>query len=497
MIYRKGYYLDRFIDSLPNYVSDIDKNNVIKDSINVLSISNPKQGIKKMLLVGQVQSGKTNVIVGASALAMDNDYDIVIVFGGVNQLLLSQTFERLKKPFYTDEYNDLVIIDRNSLKQSAEVDSLSNMAAKYNTKFIIITMKESKNVQNLLSFLKNLYMSSKKVLIIDDEADNASINVGIRENKSLIYAQIGNIFSMISIGAYIGVTATPYGNLISKKSEDLYPDYVYALIPSSEYTGLDFFDSIKSTVYEVVENTKQDFSWDKTIYYGVALFLVNSFIMNKITKKEHSHELLINIDLNIKSFVDIRQSVRRFLKKVNARINNINAFYDIHELKIALKKWTDSGDWIKDYEVEFIDYLRYSLKDINQKVMILADEDNFYESKKNGLNIIVGGSLVSRGFTFNNLLVEIILNSPEQKIPADTLLQRARWFGYRRASNRYKYMKIIMSPHIYNSFAEFIALQKCMFEYIEDVNENLKKLDSDTAIQAFSKYEHIIPSNKK
>ena len=129
--------------------------------------------------------------------------------------------------------------------------------------------------------------------------------------------------------------------------------------------------------------------------------------------------------------------------------------------------------------------------------VILADEDNFYESKKNGLNIIVGGSLVSRGFTFNNLLVEIILNSPEQKIPADTLLQRARWFGYRRASNRYKYMKIIMSPHIYNSFAEFIALQKCMFEYIEDVNKNLKKLDSDTAIQAFSKYELIIPSNKK
>ena len=115
MSYRKGYYLDRFIDSLPNYVSDIDKNNIIKDSINVLSTSNPTQGIKKMLLVGQVQSGKTNVIVGASALAMDNDYDIVIVFGGVNQLLLSQTFERLKKPFSTDEYNDLVIIDRNSL----------------------------------------------------------------------------------------------------------------------------------------------------------------------------------------------------------------------------------------------------------------------------------------------------------------------------------------------------------------------------------------------
>ena len=63
MSYRKGYYLDRFIDSLPNYVSDIDKTNIIKDSIRVLTTSNSKQGMTKMLLVGQVQSGKTNVII--------------------------------------------------------------------------------------------------------------------------------------------------------------------------------------------------------------------------------------------------------------------------------------------------------------------------------------------------------------------------------------------------------------------------------------------------
>lgn len=497
MTYTKGYYLDRFILSLPDYVSNLDKDNIVKDSIRILSNPSTKDSINKILLIGQVQSGKTNVIVGTTTLAIDNDYDLVIVFGGVNQLLLSQTFDRLKKPFFTDDFNHLVIIDKNTLNQTNEIDSISKMVTKFNTKLIIITMKETKNIQNLVNFLQNLYLSSKKVLIIDDEADNASINVAITGNKSMIYAQISSIFTMVTNCTYIGVTATPYSNLTSKKSDDLYPDYVYALIPSYEYTGLDFFDAIKDDIYEVVENTKQDFSWDKTIYHGVAVFLINAFIMYKVTELNHSHELLINIDLNISSFVEIKLAVKRFIKKINARINNLKAFYDIEEFRSVIEYWVNSNVWTNDYQLEFIEYLRQNLMNIDQRVTILADDDNFYESEKNGLNIIIGGSLVSRGFTFNNLLVEIILNSPEKKIPADTLLQRARWFGYRRVSNRFKYMKIIMSPYIYNSFKEFIYLQRSMFEYIDDVNNNNKTLDSDSAINAFSKYKFIIPSNKK
>lgn len=495
MKYEDKYYLKSFIHNLPTYMSLEDKNQLKFVSLKILQEIDDLV-ITNALIVGQVQSGKTNVIIGLTALAIDNDYDLIIVFGGVNRLLLQQTFDRLKTPLISDSYKGVFIVDKDKLKNPKEIDSYSRLLSTGKTKIIIITMKESRNMLNLKAFLENVYLSKLKVLIIDDEADNATLNVGKNNQPSRIYQEFINIKGLICSGVYIGVTATPYGNLISEKSQDMYPQKIYELKPSKMYTGLDFFNSNKEKIYNIVKETKKSEDWSNAIKKSFACFLVNSFVMNQIEKKRIPHEFLINIELNIKSITLIKIIAVRFLKKLNTLIGNGNAFFDINEIKNAIHEWKICKIWKYDFDTKFIKYVEEYLRYANDRILILADENKEYNSVQEGLQVIIGGTLISRGFTFNNLLVELILNSPEENIPADTLLQRARWFGYRYTHNRYKYMKIFMSENIHEAFSKVVCLQNTLFTYIEKCNTKQLNLSCDTAQEVFSELELIIPSRK-
>lgn len=494
MIYSEGEYTKFFLKSLPEYMSSVDKQRISIDARNILSDLKKSSDIGKSLVVGQVQSGKTNALIGLSTMAVDHDYDIVIIFGGVNQLLLSQSFERIRKPFISDEYKELFVINKEDLKDETNINSYARIANNSNAKFIIITMKEVKNIRNLKILIQNLYLSDKNVLIIDDEADNASINIGKNYLKSPIYESLEFFVNNIVNGAYIGVTATPYGNLISTKSNGLYPNYIYGLVPSDEYTGLNFFKT--QNIYQKVVETKKSETRFNVIKEALFTFLVNSFLMNKNSNKKFKHELLINIDLNVKSFVEIKVKIIRILNNINIRIGCAQALIDLINSFGCISDLTLKGQWKSKYNYEFIVYIQEVLQYIGNNIIILADDNSNYVSNREGLTIVIGGVLISRGFTFNNLLVEVLLNSPEDNIPADTLLQRARWFGYRKVNDRYKYMKIFMSENIHYAFEEFCKLQQILFDYIQDVNNKNELLTPEVVKEKFKGFEIIVPTKK-
>lgn len=493
-------FFKTFIDDLPSYLNN-DIPYMIEDIGSITNKLNLKKNhVSRMLLVGQVQSGKTNAIIGTMCKALDTNYDMIIILGGVNGLLLEQTLNRVVLPLSTNDDLRILLMNKDEIKSKAKervrkLDLIENP----NIKKVLITMKEKSNLEYLIKLLNEINTNNMNILVIDDEADNASLNNEIKGVASTIYEMINRMNSTIAQGTYIAVTATPFANLVTSKSSMIYPSNISYLRPGLKYTGLDFFNLHKKNVYKQINYTKTDIDYNRLIGVGFSQFLVNSFMMNKLESVDGKHEFLININLDLKSFTDIKSAVLGNINKILASIHSDSYLKRLEHLNCIVEEWIEIGLWKTDY----YDCLRHHIVDVitclsdGKAIEILYSENKGYISGEKKYSVIIGGGLISRGFTFNNLLVEVMLNAPKEDISADTLLQRARWFGYRRLNNRYKYMRVLMSSNIISAYDDSLELNKLMINYINDVNLNKKRLCPEVARDALGNYDFIIPSRKK
>ena len=160
------------------------------------------------MLLGKVQSGKTRTFISILALAFDNGFDIAIVLSKNSKALIEQTEKRL-----TSEFN--MFIDDGELEIYDIMHAPQSFGAfELDSKLVFVAKKQKDNLRRLIDLFKNNpAMAAKRILIIDDEADNASI--GYTKKEDLIEAQriatqISKLRSAISESSYLQVTATPY-----------------------------------------------------------------------------------------------------------------------------------------------------------------------------------------------------------------------------------------------------------------------------------------------
>jgi hypothetical protein len=160
------------------------------------------------MLLGKVQSGKTRTFISILALAFDNGFDLAIVLSKNSRALIEQTAKRLNSEFtmFVDD-GELEIYDIMHAPDSFGAFELDS-------KLIFVAKKQSDNLRRLIDlFSKSSAMACKRTLIIDDEADSASIGytkkAGLIEAKK-IAAQISELRSTIKNSSFLQVTATPY-----------------------------------------------------------------------------------------------------------------------------------------------------------------------------------------------------------------------------------------------------------------------------------------------
>lgn len=208
------------------------------------NINGPVHG----LVMGSVQSGKTANMTGLMAMAADNGINCFIVLTGVIENLREQTANRL--------VNDLTF-GKNILNwKSVTNPSPSDRSAQQNIskfslgntdkdRFIIATLKNKKRLEDLYSWLTSDKNKAKqlKILLIDDEADQASINT--KDIDSEEYTAINEIIRKIvnykNFGSmnYVAYTATPFANILNETvSGSLYPsEFMEVLTPAENYIG--------------------------------------------------------------------------------------------------------------------------------------------------------------------------------------------------------------------------------------------------------------------
>lgn len=487
------------------------------------------------MLLGKVQSGKTRTFISVIALAFDNQFDIVIVLSKNSKALIQQTYKRLRKDFeiFLDD-NELEIYDIMSSPKkftNFELDS----------KLIFIAKKQSDNLKHLIElFENNPKMSEKKVLIIDDEADNASI--GYSKEKEIINAKtiagkISDLRSRITNVSFLQVTATPYSlylqpteievdNIVDFKP--MRPAFTNLVPVPKEYVGGDTYfgersrsgiDTVESLIHYAVDHDEfgklkkldgRSVNINKLLEikqiqgYRTALitFIVGGCIqrINGIKKGENPKKLLYSFLLHSEStkfshswqenltnelFEQLKNSI---IKQPDLFRDLIQISYD--DLSKSLELNNEIVPTLEDviFEVTVAlndEYITISKVNSEENVINLLD-DTGQLKLRSPLNIFIGGQVLDRGITLANLIGFYYGRRPN-KFQQDTVLQHSRMFGYRR--------KNLAVTRFYTSRAIRLAMQK-MEEFDASLREAIEA-GNDKSVQFIRKAEDgtIIPCN--
>lgn len=362
---------------------------------------------KSFLLYGDVQSGKTNNLIYIIVNLFDaQKIDLVIYLTGIENDLLTQNQERFFNKFEEINENDFIVIQNKKLNPIEIEHDL-----KKGKKIIISSLKTNHRLKQIRELINKLSQKIN-ILILDDEADQASLS-----EKSLNIAK--DYITKKNI-KYLSITASPFANLYY--NHDFY-DYFFSLQTSTEYMGIDdFWSNI------IIKNKKE-----KSILFGLIKWADNT-----IKSKKENSQLLINIFSKQIKHNQIYEYINSCIKLLSKDKNMMKIKHYLNEFQIQ-----NNEEKIQSF---------FSL--VNYKNIVISNGTlHKKEIKNKGYEIIIGGIKLSRGITFHNLLTEIMLNMNDcGRIKAGTIIQRARWFGYRKKN--IDNITIIMTPTIYNAYKE-------------------------------------------
>lgn len=451
------------------------------------------------LVVGQVQSGKTANYTGLICKGADAGFNLIIVLAGIHNNLRSQTQLRIDEGFLGfDTQHERAFRENNTwigvgrFNQNAIAHSLTTSISDFNTAaanssginfgmkdpLVLVVKKNATILNRLLQWLSSKAIDvdgrrvirSKSLLLIDDEADNASINTN-RDNDpaTRINDLIRNILRLFDKSGYVGYTATPFANIFIPIEEDnLFPrDFIINLPAPSNYIGPD-----KVFGFRLVEDDEES---DDVLPIVRRIDDHHNFVDDSNTPTEVPESLKTAIKCFILSCsirrlrgqVDVHNSMlvhvsrlRAWQHELKSLVENVFDFYRRGiEMKIAsvLEEFRevfeeDQGNY-KSYTTISSQILNSQLAGIDGQIQIHTWEDvkqhlheaasriivkeinmgsadalNYYDHP-NGLSVIaVGGNKLSRGLTLEGLSVSYYLRTSRMY---DSLMQMGRWFGYR------------------------------------------------------------------
>lgn len=457
---------------------------------------------KSILLIGKIQSGKTTAFMNIMSQALFDDFRHIFVFTGTKNNLNDQTFERINNVFCKDK----IFEDKNGklfklkIKKDKDVDQVK---INENYKNIMIC-KKGKNTEVLPKFI--IKAKNEKILIIDDESDHASNDTN-RTKKNKPRSKTNDIFHTSyknNNAYYLAVTATPHSHALMRSNDFNKPCSIFFTEPGNNYKGIkDFFSQASPIismvpVEEVNSMTKKE-KWEKqdtkSLENAVCEFILKVWALKKgYIKSEHKSEteqkfenfnMIVNLDIKNKlqkkiyNFIDQKKqrmlnSEERLLKEMNKQeVQKL-----LKELNINLPIEKIAKKIIKDMEEDEINVMTLNETSINKEV---PDETS---------NIIIGGHSLSRGLTIKNLIISFYVQDAKQKI-APTILQRARWFGYR--ADYFKWTRLFLTNDIFNTFSELLSVENKLWEYLlSDQNHDVNGLR-----RIFGKYKNnILPMSK-
>jgi hypothetical protein len=428
---------------------------------------NPLSGGRKQtngLIYGLVQSGKTGVLTVTGAMGADEGYRTVIILTSDNDPLYEQTRGRAQEAFPG--------MDILGKKDFRDTDSFLSRIKRETC--VIVATKNSAILSTLIENFKVGRVPGLSCLIIDDEADQASPNT--RESRadgtrSKINDHISELRRFFDKNTYLQVTATPQALFLQTPTHDFRPKFTVLSHPGSGYVGGEEFFGDRST-------------------------LVREFNMSDITALAPGPQptpslniprsLLEALDTfmigaTFKRTQDVDQNCA-FLCHVSTRTAD-----HAHIVDLLRKYKSDLANGVKTKDAATIARLRTAYNDLaathagvnGAKFNSLVEAIGFYSpgitvklvngstdedvAVRSPYNLFVGGNKLGRGVTIKNLLVSYYGRNP-RKPQADTVLQHARMYGYRR--HDIGLLRLFLPPALHTVFKAIHKMEKALRELI-------------------------------
>ncbi len=467
------------------------------------------------MVVGSVQSGKTANYCGLICKAVDSGYRLIVVLAGMHNNLRSQTQYRLdegvlgrdsQKDRQLDQATSLIGVGK-LFGQLLPVHTLTSSlddgdfrAPKADTgvtiggdPVILVVKKNGSVLRNLLRWVlrvrgeelpdgKGKLIRGVPLLVIDDEADNASINTKDRKGKqaddddvTAINGRIRELLDAFEKSAYVGYTATPFANIFinpdaetPKHGEDLFPrSFILNVSPPSNYVsparvfGLDgdpdsgIEPKQELPLFRLVDDNEDVFppkhKKDLPVHElpDSLLRALHCFVLVCAARRARGQTEVHNSMLvHVTRFVDVQHQVAQLIQQQVDSIRRRLAIGEGERRQTLLseleKLWQDEFEptsatiraMSSDENLPEVSWAqvaaelpeaagRVEVKEINGHATDALD----YVAHRQGFNVVaVGGDKLSRGLTLEGLSVSYFLRATQMY---DTLMQMGRWFGYR------------------------------------------------------------------
>lgn len=432
------------------------------------------------MLLGKVQSGKTRTFISILALAFDNGFDIAIVLSKNSKALIKQTTNRLRKEF-------------DAFVQDGELDIYDIMHAptsfsrfELESKLILVAKKQDDNLRRLMALFKSVPgMASKRVIIVDDEADSASI--GYEKKEGMIQArtiavQISELRKVIEVASFLQVTATPYSLYLQPDEVEVAnvvefrptrPAFTQLVPVPPEYVGGETYfgessrsasDTLESLIHHTVDHKEFDrlkkadarsFKLAEVLSAAtiegfrtaIVTFLVGGCIkvLNGTNDGLQFKKLRYSFLLHSEATRGAHEWQERVTKTIVGNLAAAAAVNDSLFVDLVSSAFADlsrslvlAGQRIPEL-VEVLDTVNRALSEdwititkVNSDEDVAALLDDLGQLKlRTPLNIFLGGQVLDRGITLANLIGFYYGRRPN-KFQQDTVLQHSRMYGYRR-----------------------------------------------------------------
>jgi len=452
------------------------------------------------MLLGKIQSGKTKTFIAIIALAFDNGFDGAIILTKGTKALSKQTIERITKEF--KEFTE------REMLQAYDVMTMPKKLTGYemNQKLVFVSKKQSDNMDRLIEGFSNPALKDKKILIIDDEADYASI--GFKKSKeegveiNTTTAQIDEMRKLLKNSSFLQVTATPYSLYLQPETIEIQgtefkpvkPAFTQLVPVNKNYVGGDYYfndsldsDNIASHLYipitrqelEVLHKSdrrkfKIEDALKSNAISSLRLAIVGFIVGGCIRRLQDQKDLKDAKKYSFLIHTESNKNAHAWQEEV------VNALYD--QLTESIKQedpicdriFTEAyKEFVKSVELEGFylppiaevinlaktalleEWLMITKVNSEKQIEELLDADGQLKLRT-PLNIFIGGQILDRGVTITNLIGFYYGRRPKI-YQQDTVLQHSRMYGF-RPKNDLTVTRFYTEPGIYQAMK---AMHEC------------------------------------
>lgn len=423
------------------------------------------------LVVGHVQSGKTANMMAVIAKAIDAGYNTILVLAGLTNKLRHQTQLRMHTDLVRRNPLNWQVLTSNEMDRDFRAPPQGGFLSHSDKAQLAVIKKNVSPLEELRKAITQTFpavLQQLRVIVIDDECDQASVNSARGEfDMTAINQRIRELLGLLPAATYVGYTATPFANVLinpyrvdGQDLDDLYPrDFITALPKPDRYfgterlfgktpadpedirpdeEGLDMIRDVpeqdEAGLQPRSRRERHTFHPSMTPSLETAILY---FLACCAARRARGHE-----GQHMTMLVHTSAYVRAH-ERVAALIED---WVDIHRMDLVDpasdigsrlgQVWEEEVGRLPDdltdarpvTREEIFQYLPEVLEGIEFPVENGASSDRIDYSGEARTYIVVGGSILARGLTLEGLMVSYFLRTASQY---DTLLQMGRWFGYR------------------------------------------------------------------